>query len=219
MKMTNLFFMVTTPLISSFNSIATVSKKVETLDDYKLEQKNKYHENFQWYRSKSTNEISKLKNNLLNSLCLTNDTVILKKEMIDNHLWQEKFELLMSEKYLNSLNFLFKINLLKFIDNQPVFKDKSFYNEVNGIWFESSWWWFGYWRMHFESDITQKIAWTISNGGDVVSIISEAMGDHPWALSTQFIGTIISLSGFIWDKIPRLSIHFYTVIIVFVQPW
>ncbi len=221
MKMSNLILLFALPIAVGSNFMVIISKaKIEKSFNYKFE-KNNENDNYQkWYNSKKDVQITKLKDNLIKNIFLKNNKIIFKKENIDKNLWLEKYEFLVSKKYENSLNFLYKIKLLEFIDGRATFNSKPiFHNEAKGIWFESSWWWFGYWRMHFEYDLTQKIAWTIGNSGDIISVISEAMGDHPLAFSTQFISSIVSLGGFIWDKIPRLSLHFYLLAIVFIQPW
>lgn len=221
MKRMGLISLSILPLVFSLTSMRNNAQREKQKIDYlnNNKEKSEYQKNELWYQSKSQLEITQLKNNLVNSISLVNYKVLVNKKMLLKKLWLEKFDFLTSKEYANRLNFLYKFKLMKFDYKKLIFNDGIFYSQENGIWFESSWWWFRYWRMHIENDITQKIAWAINNSGDIMSIFGEAMGDNPLAFSTQFVSSIVSLTGFVWNKIPRLTIHFYLIAVLFFQPW
>lgn len=108
------------------------------------------------FNNKTVAEKAKLKQNLVSAISSENGTVVLHNNKLNPELWDPKvYEIITSKEYVATLNYFHQYKLDLFNDEVEVKNHSSNIQQQNsiisGMWIETYWYWFGYYRIHFSS--------------------------------------------------------------------
>lgn len=143
----------TTPQISILTTANTklhnennLQKWTPTPEDFEYIEK--------YFNFKTEQEKQELKENLLSAIGLKNDVVVFDKTKLNEKKWDLKiYQIITSDEYLKTLNWLYKNKMLTFDEQEKAhFNFPKIKNlKIDGIWYETYWYWFGWAKLHLSS--------------------------------------------------------------------
>lgn len=133
--------------------IQNITNKEETSSvksDFKLNEQNT-NITEQWYlKIANKNQATTYKDNLLSAISLKDHQVNFDLNKINKDLWNDEhiYNLISNPNYIKNLQLMYETGMLQFIDGKPQFSENDNYYGYSGIWAETKWYWFGYWKLH-----------------------------------------------------------------------
>lgn len=184
----------TTPQISI---LTTANTKIHNENNFKkwtpIPEYFEYIEKY--FNSKTEQEKQELKENLLSAISLKKDVVTFDKSKLNQKIWDLKiYQIIISDEYLKILNLYYKDKLLTFDEQGKAHFNFSTLEKVkiNGIWYETHWYWFSIAELHFSSEVIENI----TDGGlsvtEIAVMIIEAF--PPAAPAAIVIATFITIN-------------------------
>ena len=149
----------------------------------------------------TTHPDSSLEDDLLSSLVLINQSIQINFGLLEVYKSDsELYNILTSTELVNNLNAIYNQKLLTYDADYQVFSfgDENFKIESNlskSIWIEIHWYWFGYFKVHLNHDLTQKIKRALDTGGATIGVIMSVFDQEPTTkivLATLAIFCILS---------------------------
>lgn len=197
----------TTPQISTLTTIPNTNPKIH--HENNLQKWKATPEDFayikKYFKTKTVQEIQKLKENLLSAIDLKNDVVTFDKSKLNQKIWDLKiYQIITTNEYLQVLNWYYKNKWLVFDKkgkahfNSPVLNNSKYKNS-NDWWIESYVYWFGYWRLHLSSNAIESI----TEGGTTVTEIAEQI-----IAAAPYLGPIaLVIAGWVTANIAGLRAY------------
>lgn len=194
----------TTPQISTL--VTTTNLKPKNIND--SQKWTTTPEDFEYiekyFKTKTVQEIQELKENLLSAISLKNDVVVFDKSKLNQKIWDLKiYQIITSDEYLQVLNWYYKNKIIIFDEqgkahfNTPLFKNLK----IDGIWFETYIYWFGYCRLHFSSSAIESI----TEGGTTVTEIAQQIIE-----AAPYLGAVaLLIAGWVTTNIAGLRAYDY----------
>ncbi|WP_425381808.1 hypothetical protein [Spiroplasma endosymbiont of Polydrusus pterygomalis] len=161
----------TSPQIRTLTVANTKINHKNNLQDWTPTPENfKYIEKY--FKTKTVQEIQELKENLLSAIGLKNYLVTFDKTKLNQKMWDLKiYQIITSDEYLQVLNWYYKNKIIIFDEQGKAHFNILLFKNLNidGIWFETYIYWFGYCRLHFSSNTIASI----TEGGTTITEIAE----------------------------------------------
>ncbi|WP_338969371.1 hypothetical protein [Spiroplasma endosymbiont of Labia minor] len=179
--------------------------------------------NLIFYINKNIKNELILKSAIEKSLFFKNNKVYININRLKQYnLNDDIFSILKSDYFKNKLNEIFNLNLITFSNNifyivKPnEFNSFSEKNSFGNFWKVEHWYWFGWWRLHFDEQATKNIASILdfsSNSTDVGQAIGNMFPKI--GITLTIFGIFCVANSFIFslvDKGNGVWIGFWTLI-------
>lgn len=205
MKKIILTFLVTTVASIGINQLlnsTTVDTKANITENLDINQNTEIIEqlNHEYY-TKSEAKNNLIKNNLINSITLSDENIIIinYQNLLRNLYQEEIYQLILSSKFLDSLKILYETKVISFNSNSHINFDYQSKVLNNDLWTEYHWYWFAWWKLHLSYNaVTKIIAFVASLGGLSVSTIAK-ISEFIAGLITSVTAVVVAavIAGFI----------------------
>ncbi|WP_375317849.1 hypothetical protein [Spiroplasma endosymbiont of Virgichneumon dumeticola] len=194
--------LVLTTLLSTTPQITTLSKtnNIENLQ-YKEQHKSidfDYVEKY--FATKTEQEKQVLKENILGVISLANGAIVFDSAKLNKKIWDFKiYQIITSDEYLQVLHVYYQNKFLIFDE-----KGKASFNfatqavknlNIEGIWYETYWYWFSIAKLHFSSAIIEEFTEGGLSVAEIAAMISEAC--PPLSPAAFAIAAVITANAFI----------------------
>jgi len=123
------------------------------------------------YKQRSINKNEALKANLVDSITLVNGKIVINYQNLNQKLFSKNtYKILKSPEYLKSLEEFYQMHQIAFNSNHHIiFADDIHLLKLSGVWFESHWYWWGYWILHLNSNRCQQLIKLIANAAKLAA--------------------------------------------------
>ncbi len=148
---------------------------------------------------------SELEEDLLNSLSLVNQSIQINFDLIEVYKNDiELYQVLTSSDFIAALNNIYTTGLLTYDVNYKTFSfdDNDFQTESNKhYWREKHWYWFGYYKKHFDHELSEVMADRYDLYGEHIDMARDQVGE---TLENAFP----ELGGIVNDVLAGLKVIF-----------
>lgn len=153
-----------------FNSLVIPMQNITNKEEVSLQEKSLIKSNLktneqkniteQWYsKIVATKQEAIFKDNLLSAISLKDNQVNFDLNKIDKKLWNDDsiYNLISNPEYVKTLQSMYKLAKIQFINGKAQFLENSDYYDYSGIWADWRWYWVIYWELHIGHVECQQI--------------------------------------------------------------
>ncbi|AHF58032.1 hypothetical protein SPE_0912 [Spiroplasma eriocheiris CCTCC M 207170] len=119
-------------------------------------------------------------------------------ELLNKKIWDKNiYNIISSSQYISSLELQLKLNLISFDINNKVSFNQKLQISYSGVWTESKWYWFGYWKLHI-GHVECEIWYELLKLGSVgIAAIKEAMTAAGFGWLSAVLAGLLAAYSFI----------------------